>query len=62
MFVGFNAHITEQGVFSPYFKDFGQGYSTNRKTQSVIAFAPMLLMMVFLMLPAYPKIEKTKIP
>lgn len=24
MFVGFNAHITEQGVFSPYFKDFGQ--------------------------------------
>ena len=25
MFVGFNAHITEQGVFSPYFKDFGQG-------------------------------------
>ena len=23
MFVGFNAHITEQGIFSPYFRNFG---------------------------------------
>ncbi len=32
MFVGFNAHITEQGVFSPYFKDFGQGLFDDQKS------------------------------
>ena len=31
MFVGFNAHITEQGVFSPYFKDYGQPLFDNQK-------------------------------
>lgn len=33
MFVGFNAHITEQGVFSPYFKDFGQGLFDGQKSE-----------------------------
>ena len=32
MFVGFNAHITEQGVFSPYFKDYGQGLFDKQKS------------------------------
>lgn len=31
MFVGFNAHITEQGCFSPYFKDFGQSLFDEQK-------------------------------
>lgn len=32
MFVGFNAHITEQGCFSPYFKDFGQSLFDEQKS------------------------------
>lgn len=32
MFVGFNAHITEQGVFSPYFKECGQRHYEEQRT------------------------------
>ena len=32
MFVGFNAHITEQGVVSPYFEDFSQGLFDEQKS------------------------------
>ena len=32
MFVGFNAHITEQGVVSHYFEDFSQGLFDEQKS------------------------------